>query len=144
MSCASILRELKERVNPDELGATARGIRETRSKDLLVQLKYSKRDKGRLDTAFKEEIGAIPRIEFKVADLEPRVEAEDVEEAIRGFFQHKPEMYLRVSLTKTPYRGKKKAYVLLEEARALKFLKVAHIKIGWVSYRVSDRSRNKA
>ena len=38
---ASILRELKKRVNPDELGATVQGIRETRSKDLLVELKCS-------------------------------------------------------------------------------------------------------
>ena len=36
MSYASILRELKKRVNPDELGATVKGIGEMRSKDLLV------------------------------------------------------------------------------------------------------------
>ena len=41
MSYAIILLELKKRVNPDELGATVQGIRETRSKDLLVKLKYS-------------------------------------------------------------------------------------------------------
>ena len=34
MSYASILRELKKRVNPDELGATVQGIRETRTKHL--------------------------------------------------------------------------------------------------------------
>ena len=48
-------------------------------------------------------------------------------------------MEFRVSLTKTPYRGNKKAYVLLEEARALKLLRAAHIKIGWVSCRVRRR-----
>ena len=92
-----------------------------------------------MDTAFKKVIGAswvvrhlIPRIEVEIADLEPSVETEDVEEAIGGFFEQEPEMELRVSLTKSPYRGHKKAYVLLEEARALKLLKVAHIKIGWV------------
>ena len=41
-----------------------------------------------------------------------------------------------MSLSKTPYRGNRKAYVLLEEARALKVLKGAHIKIGRVSCRV--------
>ena len=46
------------------------------------------------------------------------------------------ELELRVSSSKTPYRGNRKAYVLLEEARALKLLKGAHIKIGWVSCRV--------
>ena len=54
MSYASILRELKKRVNPDELGATVQGIREARSKDLLVELKCSTKSRGRLDTAFKK------------------------------------------------------------------------------------------
>ena len=48
MSYASILRELEKRVNPDELGATVQEIRETHSKDLLVELKCSKKDRGRL------------------------------------------------------------------------------------------------
>ena len=43
---------------------------------------------------------------------------------------------MRVSLSKTPYRGNRKAYVFLEKAMALKLLKGAHIKIGWVSCRV--------
>ena len=74
MSYASILRDLKKRVNPGELSATVQGIWETRSKDLLVELKCSTKSRGRLDTAFKEAVGArgtvrhlIPRIE--IADL---------------------------------------------------------------------------
>ena len=78
----------------------------------------------------------IPRIELEIADLEPSVEAENVEEAIRRFFEQEPDLELRFSLTKTPYGGNKKAYVLLEEARVLKLLKATHIKIGWVSCRV--------
>ena len=137
MSYASILRGLKKRVNPDELGATVQGIRETRSKDLIVELKCSKKDRERLDTAFKEAVGAsgivrhlIPRIEVEIADLDPSIEAGDVEEAVRGFFEQDSEIEFRVPLTKTPYRENKKAYVLLEEARALELLKVAQIKIG--------------
>ena len=86
MSYASILRELKKRVNPNELGATVQGIRETRSKDLLVELTCSTKSRGRLDTAFKEAVGArgtvchlIPRIEVEIAELEPTIGAEDVE-----------------------------------------------------------------
>ena len=57
MSYASILCELKKRVNPDKLGATVEGIREMRSKDLLVKLKCSTKSRGRLDIAFKEATG---------------------------------------------------------------------------------------
>ena len=143
MCYATILRELKKRVNPDELGATVQGIRETRSKDLLVELKCSTKSRGRLDTAFKGAVGAsgmvrhlIPRIEVEIADLEPTIGARDVGEAVRGFFEQESEIELTVSLSKRPYRGNRKAFVLLEEAKALKLLKAAHIKIGWVSCRV--------
>ena len=143
MSYATIFSELKKRVNPDELGATVQGIRETRSKNLLVELKWSTKSRGRLDTAFKEAVGArgtvrhfIPRIEVEIADLDPTTKAEDVEDAVRSFLDKEPELELRVSLSKTPYRGNRKTYVLLEAARTLKLLKGAHIKIGWVSCRV--------
>ena len=56
MSYVSILHELKKSVNPEELDATVQGIRETRSKDLLVERKCSTKCKGRLDTAFKEAV----------------------------------------------------------------------------------------
>ena len=56
-----------------------------RSKDLLVELKCSTKSRERLDTAFKEVVGArgmvrhlIPRIEVEITDLEPTIEAEDV------------------------------------------------------------------
>ena len=114
VSYAVILKDLKKHVKPDELGVTVHGIRETRSKDLLADLKCSKEDRGRLDTALKEVIGAsgtvrqlIPRIVVEIANIEPSIEAEDVENAVRGFFDHASELELRVSFTKRPYRGKK-------------------------------------
>ena len=64
-----------------------------------------------------------------------------MEDAVRGYFDRGPELELRVSLSKTPYRGNRKAYVLLEEARALKLLKGAHIKIEWVSCRVRRKKQ---
>ena len=147
MSYAATLRDLKKRVKPDEMGVTVQGIRETRPKDLLVELKCSKEGKGWLDTAFKEAIGVsgavrhlIPQIEDEIADLEPSNEAEDVEEAVRGFFEHGSELILMVSLTKRAYRGNRKAYVLLEEIKALKLLKTTNIKIGLVACRVRRKN----
>ena len=149
-SCyASTLCEFKKRLNPDVLGATVQGISDTRSKDLPVELKCSIKSRGRLETAFKEVIGVkgtvrhlIPRIEVDITDLEPTIEADDVEDADRRFFGQEPYLELRVSLSMTPYRGNRSrfplyasAYVLLEEARALKLLKGAHIKIKWAGKR---------
>ena len=101
MSYATILREL---------GTTVQGIRDTRSKDLLVEMKCSTKSRGRLKTAFEEAVGAsgtvrhlISRIEVEIADLEPTIGAGDVEEAVRGFFEQELEIELTVSLTKRPY-----------------------------------------
>ena len=47
---------------------------------------------------------------------------------------------IKVYMTKRPFRGTRKAYVLLEEANTLKVLKVAHIKIGWVCCRVRQKT----
>ena len=89
-----------------------------------MELKCSTSSRGRLDTAFKEAVGArgvvhhlIPRIEVEIADLKLTTEAENVDDAVRSFFDQKPELELKVSLSETPFRGNPKAYVLLEEAR---------------------------
>ena len=56
-------------------GAKVQGIRETHSKHLLVKLKCSKKDRERLDTAFKEAVGIngavchlISRIEVEISE----------------------------------------------------------------------------
>ena len=103
VSYAAILKVPKKRVQSDELGLTVQGIRQMRSMDLLVELKCFKEGRGRLDTTLK-----------------PSIEDEDVEAAVRGFFDHGTELELKVSLTKRPYRGNRKAYVLLDKARAMK------------------------
>ena len=102
-----------------------------------MELKCSKQSRGRLDTAFKEVIGAsgtvrhfILRIQVEITDIEPSIEAEDVEDAVRGCFDHGSELELKETLTERPYRGRTKAYVLLKEARALKLLKATLIKSG--------------
>ena len=49
VSYAAILKNRKSRVNPEELGVTIGGIRESRSKDLLDEVKCAVKHKGRLD-----------------------------------------------------------------------------------------------
>ena len=55
------------------------------------------KSRGRLDTTFKEAVGArgtvrhlIPRIKVEIADLEPTIGAEDVEDAVRSYFDQGP------------------------------------------------------
>ena len=146
MSYAVILKHLKNHIKPDELGVTVQNIRKTRSKD-LVKLKYSKKSRRSLNSAFKEVIGAnesirhlISRIEVENADIDPSTEAEDVEEALKGFFDHGSELELKRSLTNRLFRGERDACILLEETRALKLLKTIHIKIEWVSSKLHRKT----
>ena len=64
---------------------------------------------------------------------------EDVENAVKGFFDHASELELKVSLTKRQCQGNRKAFVLLEEVWALKLLKATHMKIGWIACRVRQK-----
>ena len=54
VSYAATLQNLKSYVNPEELGVIIGGIRESRTKDLLVEVKCAVRDRGWLDSAEAE------------------------------------------------------------------------------------------
>ena len=51
-----------------------------------------------------------------------------------------PFSEVKVSLTRKPFRGTRKAFVRLKEARALTLLKATHMKIGSISCRVRKRT----
>ena len=89
VSYAESLKSLKSRVNPEELGFKIGGIRETRTKDLLVKVKCAAENRGRLDPAFRdvvEESGSVyhlvPTVEVVILDIDPTAEAEDMTEAV--------------------------------------------------------------
>ena len=55
---------------------------------------------------------------------------------MRSCLHEDPSTEVKVSLTRRPLRGGRKSFAQLEEVRALRLLKMTHIKIGWVSCRV--------
>ena len=82
----------------------------------------------------------VPTVEVEMLDIDLTVETEEVREADRSSLQEKSSAGIKVCRMKKTFRGTRKAYIMLEEARALKLLKVAHIKIGWVSCRVRRKT----
>ena len=113
------------------------GVRETRTKDLLVEIKCAVKDRGRLDSTFRdvvEETGSVrhlvPTIEVKILDIDPTVEAREIAMAVRSSLREEPSSDVKVSLTRKPFIGTKKAFVRMEEVRALMLLKETHINIG--------------
>ena len=147
ISYAAILKNLKSHVNSEELGATIRGIRETRFKDLLFEVNCAAKDRGRLDSAFRGVIGesrSVPllftMVEVEILDIDPPTEVPEIQEALRSCLHEETTSELMVTMTKRPSKGTSKAFIKLEKSRALKLLKVTHIKIWWVSCRVRRRT----
>ena len=88
-----LLKNLKSRVNPTELGVRIGGIRETRAKDLLVEVKCAAENRGRLDSAFRGVVGGsgsirhlVPTVEVEILDVDPTVE-EEVAEAVLSYLR---------------------------------------------------------
>ena len=74
-----------------------------------MELKCSKKDRGWLYSTFKEVIGAsgsvrhlILKIEMEIANIDPSTDGEYVDEAVRGFFDHRSELKLKLSLSRNP------------------------------------------
>ena len=136
VSYAAILKNLKSRVNPEELGVKVGGIRETRTKDLLVEIKCAAADRGKLDSAFRDAVGEsgsvlhlVPMVEVEILDVDPTVEEEEVAKAVRSCLREEPSACVKVSLTRKPFKGTRKAFVRLEVASALTLPKATYIKI---------------
>ena len=88
-------------------------------------MKCAAKDRGRLDSAFRdvvEETGSVRhlvfRVEEEILDIELTEESEEVTEAVRNCLQEETSSEVKVFMTKRPFRGTRKAYLLLEETRA--------------------------
>ena len=114
-----------------ELGVTIEGIGETRSKDLLVDIKCAAKDRGRLDSAFRGVVCETRSVRHLVPTIE--LEILGIAEAVRSCLREDASSEMKVSMTRRPFRGTRKTFVTLEKARGLTLLKVTHIKIGWMS-----------
>ena len=102
VSYAEFLKNLSEHVKPVKMGVIILGVRERRSKDLLVELQCSKESRGRLHPvlegiiiATRSVLHLIPKIEIEITDIDPNTEADDVEGTSSGFIDHGSEVKLK-------------------------------------------------
>ena len=110
---------------------------ETRTNDLLVEIKCAAGDKGKLDSAFRNAVRESGSVRHLVPMVDPTVEEEEVAKAVRSCLREEPSACVKVSLTRKPFRGTRKAFVRLEEASALTLLKTTHVKIFIYIYYIS-------
>ena len=102
---SAILKNLKSYVNPEDFGVTIGRIRKTRLKDLLVEVRYAAKDRVRLDSAFRDEVGEtgsvrhlVPTVDVEILDMDLTAEAEEVAEAVRSCLREEPSSEEKVSM----------------------------------------------
>ena len=139
---------LKSCVSPEELGFKIGRIQETRTKELLGEVECETENRGIRDTVFRDvvcESGLIchlvPTVEAVILEINPTAENEEITEAVRSCLQEETPGEIIVCMRKKPFRGTRKAYVMLEEVSALIVLKAVPIKFGWVSCRVRSKTK---
>ena len=67
------MKNLKSRVSHEELGVEIGRIRGTRTKDLLVEVKFDARDRGRLDSAFHDLVGESGSVHHLVPTVDVEI-----------------------------------------------------------------------
>lgn len=143
-SYSEVLKDIKDRIDPDKIGAEIRAIRQTRDGQVLMELGRTA-DAEKLSAALVTALGTsgtvrslVPKISVEIRDLDCLTEKEDVEKALKRDFQETGE--LKVVITKTNAREQRMAIVEMGEKVAASLLKQGRIKIGWVSCRVRRRT----
>lgn len=143
-SYADVLGELRKKVKPEDSETEIRSIRQTKAGGVLLELG----DKAKNKEAFCEVIRGIlgdsavvstlePRCSLEIRDLDCLTAKEEVEEALKRDIPDLGEV--KVGLTSENPRKQRMAIVDLGEKAAVKLLKQARIKIGWVYCRVRER-----
>ena len=71
--------------------------RPKRAKDLLVEVKYAAKERGRLDSAFCDVVGEtasichfVPMVEVEIMDIDLAAEIEKVEDVVRSCVHKEP------------------------------------------------------
>ncbi|BES90724.1 ZnF_C2HC [Nesidiocoris tenuis] len=144
---AEVLRELRNTVNPGEMGADVRTIRKTRDGDVLIELGRQSANQKEFADKIKAVLGdrgttrsLVPRVSLEVRDLDDVTTVEDVRAALERDLKPEDTNEMEIFLTKPNVRGQQSAVVKMVEKTALQLLERGRIRIGWVNCRVRQRA----
>ncbi|KAK9738709.1 hypothetical protein QE152_g9574 [Popillia japonica] len=123
-SYAQILKELRQRVKPEETETEIKTIRQTRSGDVLVELVKNAKNMATMANVRSLET----KILVELRDLDSCTIPEEVEAAIKNALKC-PDMEIKVNLTNANNREQKTAIVQMGEHQARSLLETGRIKI---------------
>ena len=143
-SYAEVLREVKQKVRPEETNTKIRDVRKTRDGRILLAVEKGP-GTGKLKQQIEKEIAGITITESKnrqttihVLDMDAVTSKEEIEEALLQQFEIQAKDFSVKSLRPTAI-GKQIATIAANRETAQKFLHKGKVKIGWLVCRMRER-----
>lgn len=145
---ADVLKDIRNKVKPEDNAADIRSIRKTRDGAVLLEFQKSTliENMEKFSKSLREVLGQdgdvkalIPRTTLEIRDMDGITTVADVEEAVRrdsGNIHGE----LKISVTKPNSWGQKLAIFETTDEDAQKLLEAGRIKIGWLYCRVRART----
>lgn len=142
---AEVLKEIREKIKPEDTETEVNRIRQTRAGDILIELGDNTRDKmafeAALNTVLQNKATTLhlePKTSVEIRDLDSLSEENEIKEAIELQIG-KAIGDIRIHLTKANARGLKAAIVQLSIKGADELVREGFLKVGWVRCRVRRR-----
>lgn len=144
---ADVLKDIRSKVRPDDIGVTVKAVRETRAGYILVELGEKPKDKDKFGEALRTAVGdagevrtLVPRAQVDIRDLDAATDEEEVKAALDTFFGDVKGGDYKISLSRANRWGNVMAFVEMDDHMVTDLDKAGHIKIGWVNCRVRRRT----
>ena len=140
MSYVDVLKELKTKTSPDEVGSKVGKIRKTRDGNLLIELREDSKLEE-VSEAIRHTVGIellvrpmVPTVSLELRDLEETTTEEEIREAFIAALVEATSDQVEVKALRAGPRGTKAALVVAPRAIATaKVLKPGKVRVGWVN-----------
>lgn len=140
---ADLIRTVKERVDPEEVGVKVKAIKRTAKGDLMLEVDGDLRKANDLKQATSNKINnevkiANRMVTVHVMDIDAATTGEEVELAMRRM-GIQDDKQTAVKAMRPGRDGSQTAIVQVNRAKANLLVKAGRIRIGWVNCRVRER-----
>lgn len=148
-SYADVIKKMKNKINPTDIGVEIQGIRRTRTGELLVTLRKGEGQAEKLKSAIGNSVeGVMIKTVTKthVIDIRDMDESTDAEDLVRALMEatkvEEPTTFKVLNL-RTSFGRTKQAIVQLPEHLASQLLNARKIRVGWIMCRLRSKIKSK-
>lgn len=147
-SYADVIKEMKRKINPTDIGVEIQGIRRTRAGELLVKLKKGEGQAEKLKSAIGNKLGEDVLIKavtkntiIDIRDMDESTDETDIVNALIEVTKVEQPTTFKILNFRTSFGGTKQALVQLPEHLAAPLLQARKVRVGWVMCRLRRKIR---